>query len=197
MTELVAPPLEGAAPADVERPKLADSATLVQWKAVRAGEGDVLLLACVAAPIPGWIEDMRPSIEARSFAFAMTSSRKVVGADFEPKLELGHVSLVSSGASVGTTRTFLGWSAASEVVTCFATCATPQVVAHPGPRVCDASVAAARLAGDAPPPAPGIGLRATTWAIHHSRPTLAWGAALTICLAALAIVMRRRPRSRI
>ena len=192
----------GATPTFVKGPELGggSNATLVQWTALGSGEGDVLLLGCVATPIPGWIEDMRPSIEGRNLAFAVSSAQRLVGGDVEPKIELGYLGLHAPGPSharIGVSRTFLGFSAASEVVTCFATCATPQNVAHAGPRTCDASVTHARLSGEVAPPPAGLALAATTWAIHHSRPTLAWAAALTICLGAVAIVKRRRPRSRI
>ena len=200
-----AEPPAGATEVVVKGPDLGggSDASLVQWTALRSGGGDVLLLGCVATPIPGWIEDMRPSIEGRNLAFAVSSAQRLIGGDVEPKAELGYLALFAPGPAapareaVGISRTFVGFSAAPAVVTCFATCATPQAVAHAGPRTCDASVQRARLSGDVAPPPPGLALAATTWAIHHSRPTLAWAAALTFCLGAVAILTRRRPRSRI
>ena len=208
-----AEPLVGATPTEVKGPALGggSDAALVQWTATRSGEGDVLLLGCVATPIPGWVEDMRPSIEGRNLGFAISSAERLVGGDVEPRPELGYLALLAPGSaaprsaiagelprtSIGISRTFLGFSAASEVVTCFATCATPHAVAHAGPRTCDESVTRAHLSGEVAPPPAGLALGATTWAIHHSGAALAWAAALTICLGAVAIVTRRRPRSRI
>jgi hypothetical protein len=189
---------------EIPRPALGggSGATLTQWSALRSpASSDVLLLACVATPIPGWVEDMRPSVEARTLAFASSSAERIVGVAVETHDEGGQLALRPVGATddvprMGVTRTFLGWTG-SEVVTCFATCARPQAPDPRRPRACDVSVARARLEGGAAPPAPGLALGAVTWAVHHPSKTVLWGGLLTFFVGAVAVVSRRRPRSRI
>lgn len=193
--------LDAAALAPI-RPALGggSEATLAQLDGHRDGAGDLLLAACVATPIPGWVEDMRPSIEGRLAAFAITSAEKLVAGELEARPAPGGMVLFPRGATaappVGVTRTFLGFRADHQVLTCFATCATPAAAPPHVARACDASVAAARLES-APPPPPGIVLASTTWAIHHPHPTMAWAGITCLALAAVAMGWRKRPRSRI
>ncbi len=167
---------------EVPRPALAGGANAVvtQWTAWRTQDasGEALLLGCVATPIPGWVEDMRPAIEARANGLASGSADRLAGGD-----------------AASHTRTFLGWTR-GDVVTCFATCAAPRATARDA-RACDASVDSARLVESAPPPSPGLTLGALTWAVHHpSRAVLGVGVCVFL-LAVVAMRTRRRPRSRI
>lgn len=178
---VAAEPPPGWLAAELARPPFSSgsSAVVTQWTAWRApASGEGLLLGCIATPIPGWAEDMRPAVEAHAIGLAGTSADRLAGGDADAH-----------------TRTFVGW-AAGDVVTCFATCAAPKATAR-GARTCDASVDAARFEGGSAPPSPGLGLGAVTWAVHHPAATVQWGGAFVFFLAVVAVLTRRRPRSRI
>ena len=179
---VAAEPPPGWTATEISRPALAggSGATLTQWTARRSSAGEVLLLGCVATPVPGWVEDMRGPVEARTASLAASSADRI------------------AGAKVDASRTFLGWNG-GDVVTCFATCASPVGPTGPEPTAsaCVPSVAAARLTGGTAPPPAGCGLAAVSWAVHHPSNTMLAGGLVTLFVAALAVVWRRRPRSRI
>lgn len=209
---MVHPSVDAEAPpgwiaTEIPRPALGggSGATLTQWSARRSpASGEVLLVGCVATPIPGWVEEMRPAVQARTLALTTTSAERVVGIAVETREEGGRLFLRPVGATddlahVGVSRTFIGWSQ-REVVTCFATCGTPQLPDLPAQRAaraCDATVDQARLAGSTDAPPPGLALGAVTWAVHHPSKTVLWGGLLTFFAGAVAVLSRRRPRSRI
>jgi len=60
---------------------------------------------------------------------------------------------------------------------------------------CEEAVATAHLDSPGEPPEPGLGLRLATWAIHHPDRTAGLGAFAILVTGALAIAIRRRPRS--
>jgi hypothetical protein len=176
----VVPPA-GWSAAELAPPVLAGGADarVVHWSAFAAPDGRARLLAgCVATPIPGWVEDMRPAVEARARGLADGSADRLVGGD-----------------AAALTRTFLGFTR-TEVVTCFATCAAPKSTSPPV-RACDGAVEAARLEGGAAPPPAGLALGTVTWGVHHPRAAVAGGALATFLVAVVAVAARRRPRSRI
>ncbi len=193
-SEIAPPPIGGGS-----------GARFTEWKASRSAlTGDVLLAACVATPIPGWVDDMRPFVDARTTAITSASAERVVGVPVETR-EVeggGHFYLRPVGAPpdsprVGIARTFVGWDR-TDVVTCFVTCATPKGVARgTAARGCDSSVLTARLEGGSGPPPPGIVLSAVTWAVHHPSAAVTWGVSLAFALGVVAVVSRRRQRSRI
>ena len=192
-----------------ERPKLAESAgaEMVSFRVLRGQHQHSathagLVSGCVATPIPGWVEDMRPSIEGRTVALAGAATERLLGGDFpidarpngdgtllfdlRPAKDLG-------GPVIGSARTFVGFDSSSRVFTCFAACASRSGDTVVG---CEAAVAGSRLEGSSAPPTPGIALRSVTWAVHHPRP-FAFGVAIFVTgLAILAIARRRRPRFR-
>jgi hypothetical protein len=174
-----------------------------QWDASRSPvTRQTLLLGCVATTIPGWVDDMRPTVEARTVALLNSSAERVVGVPVETRARAGHFALRPVGAAedaavVGIGRTFVGFSE-HDVVTCVAACVVPKAAAPATvSRTCDASVLAARLEGDRGPPPPGVVLGALTWAVHHPSTAVTWGGVLTFALGVVAVVFRRRPRSRI
>lgn len=193
-----------AAP-EVSRPPIGtgSGSVFTQWQAWRAPRtSETLLLGCVATPIPGWVDDMRPSVDARTVALMNASVERVVGVPVETRDMAGHFALRPVGAPegapwVGVGRTFVGWDP-QNVVTCFSACATPKRdnVADVR-RICDPSVLGARLEGGTPPPPSGLTLGAVTWAVHHPSTSVRWGAALVFALGVIAVASRRRPRSRI
>lgn len=187
--------------AEIEAPTLAESsgARFIQWRASRSDDA-ALVVGCVATPIPGWVEDMRPAVEARAVALvgAVTSKLTNGPVDARPD-EDGDLALRApgdlGGPLVGRARTFIGFDE-SRVLTCFATCATPGGVDVTATS-CSRAVAGARLEGGLSPPPPGLGLRAATWAVHHPRPVALGGGGLVVLLGLLAVAARHRPRSRI
>lgn len=197
---ILRPPPDWVA-ADVERPPISEGtgAELLAWdawrRAVDADGGPALAAGCVATPIPGWVEDMRPAVEARSVAFAGAVAAKITGGPVDARGDLDGTLVLRAaarleGAPVGRGRAFVGFDDA-RVFTCFAVCASSGPVAD-----CEASVVGARIDGSLAPPAPGAALRAGTWAIHHPR-EVAWGGGAAVVVAScLAVVFRRRPRSR-
>lgn len=205
-----APPGWIEASAEVALPPLGSGSgsKYTQWSAKRSpSAGETLLLGCVATPIPGWVEDMRPTVDYRTVALMNATAERIAGAPIEARDETGYFSLHPAGAPagaapVGIGRSFVGWDHAA-VVTCFATCArvrpgrTAAAGDPAGRRACDASVLAARLEGSTAAPRPGLVLGAMTWAVHHPSRTVAWGGILTIALGTLAVGARRRQRSRI
>ena len=174
-----------------------------QWSAARApGTEPTLLLGCVATPIPGWVEDMRPAVDTRTVTLLDASAERAVGAPIEARARSGHFALRTVGApedapTVGIGRTFVGFGD-GEVVTCFAACVVSRRNAKSdATRSCDASVLEAHLDGDRAPPPSGMMLGAVTWAVHHPAAALGWAGVATFALGVLAVASRRRPRSRI
>jgi hypothetical protein len=200
------------ASAEVAQPPLAggSGARVTQWIARRApATRDTLLLGCVATPIPGWVEDLRPSVEQRTLGLMTASAERAVGSPVEARTAevrgVKHFLLRAAGhpetaPPLGIGRTFLGWDARS-VVTCLAVCATPGARGEPSLRAptrpCDATVLDAELEGSAAAPPAGLALTSVTWAVHHPATSVTWGACGAAALGALAVAFRRRPRSRI
>lgn len=191
---LAAPPLAGGA-----------GARFTQWNALRdVSTGDVLVTACVATPIPGWVDDMRPIAQGRTTAIMAASAARVVGVPVEPREEGGHFVLRAAGAPpeappVGLARTFVGWDT-SDVVTCFSACATPNVIGRDRDglaRGCEGSVLGAHLEGSKDPPPPGMALGAVTWGVHHPSAAVTWALAAAFALGVVAVACRKRQRSRI
>lgn len=203
-----APPGFIEAASTVARPAIGgrdspSGSVFTQWAASRSPiTRQTLLLGCVATPIPGWVDDMRPTVDARTLALLDASAEGVAGVPVETRSASGHFLLRTVGAPegappLGIGRTFVGFGE-HDVVTCFAACVVPKGSADATtPRACDASVLAARLEGDRAPPPAGIALGALTWAVHHPATAVTWGAVLTFALGVVAVASRRRPRSRI
>lgn len=173
-------------------------ASYVDFRAWRGGDdGAVLAVGCVATPIPGWVEDMRPPVVARTIALAGATAERATGLPMDAAKDGDRVVLRAASRPndppLGEARTFVGFDA-SRVLTCFAVCAAP-----PPPRDalgCETAVRATRLEATDAPPAPGVALRAVTWAVHHPRPTAATFAGAVALFALVALVTRRRPRFR-
>ena len=197
--DVAAEPPPGWATADVAPPPLGEGtrASVTQWRAARGPHGVTWVTGCIAAPVPGWVEDMRPAIEARTLALAGATAGRVAGVpvDARPGPE-GTWALVPAGATapapLGTARTFLGFDP-ERVFGCFALCAAPpDAVVAPE---CD-RIAGARLEGGGAPPPPGLVLGATSWAVHHPRTSGGALAGLAVAAGLLAVLTRPRPRSR-
>lgn len=188
---VVAPIPAGFQAVEIDRPKVAESAgaRIVSWESHRDPDG-TLVSGCVATPIPGWVEDMRPNIEGRTVALAGAATEKIVGQSIDARPD-GNGFFALRLASrlddppLGRARTFLGFSK-DDVLTCFATCVGTS---------CEASVAAASLEGSLPPPKPGLVLGSVEWAVHHPRDSAGYGAGFVVFAAVLAVVTRRKPRT--
>jgi hypothetical protein len=203
---VAAEPPQGWLAAEIAPPRIAESAgaELTSFTAARSPEDHAAVVAgCVATPIPGWVEDMRPAVEGRTTALAGAAAERIAGTavdargDGQGGFDLRRASdLDHAGAPIiGTARTFVGFDQqdGGRVLTCFAACTRKS--GSEAPLGCERSVAAARLVGSTPPPRPGLALRSVTWAVHHPRPA-ALGATILIAFAGvLAVVTRRRPRS--
>jgi hypothetical protein len=208
---VLAEPPPGWAAVDVPRPEISHdaSAAITQWTATRSPAGDATLLAaCLSAPIPGWVEDMRAPIEARNVGVMAATAQRLAGVPVEARPD-GHVLVLRAAGApdaprLGAARTFIGFDA-ERVSTCFAICAARSeggaraLDRGAPPRAalaCDASIDAARLEGSAAPPRPGLALRAVTWTVHHPAPVATASAVLVACASVLAVALRRRPRAR-
>lgn len=165
----------------------------------------MLVSACVATPIPGWVEDMRPPITARAHAFTAKLAERATdapvalrGRGSDDELE-DVVAVAGDGASLGTARTWVGFEHdgdTARVLTCGATCTRAGHGAPSASLACEPLVRSARLVGDAPPPRPGPALAAIAWAVHHPTPTAVGGGALASVALVLAVALRRRARFR-
>lgn len=182
--------------ADVPRPALAESsgATWSSWKAWRSPDGDgALVLACYAAPVPGWVEDMRPAFAGRVVSLAGAAAAQVTGFAVEtfPEGDVLGLRAAGGGPTVGFTNTFIGFGG-TNAHSCFVVCAGPNAA----PPRCNEVVVQTRLVGGDAPPEPGIALSALTWAVHHPSTTATAFGAVTVLGALLAIATRRKPRAR-
>lgn len=195
------PPL-GWVVADVVRPMIAESAgaSITEWRASRSvDEHAVLVTGCVATPIPGWVEDMRPAVEARTTALAGATAERITGVPMDARID-GAGGLVLRMASdlggpvVGRARTFVGFDS-SRVFTCFATCVVREKSLIYNGLGCESAVAEARLEGSMAAPDPGLALRGVTWAVHHPQPAAIGGGFVVLLAGILAVVTRRKPRS--
>lgn len=185
---------------EVAPPKVTSAATLTSFAALAAPAGDAFLVrGCVAARIPGWVEDMRPAIEARGVALLGAATERATGLPTDARpgpspglFELRPAARLDAGPT-GTGRSTLGFGE-GEVLTCFASCVGR---AGPPPEACESAVVGAHLSADLPPPPPGLLLGATTWAVHHPRPFAGGAGAVLVASIALVLALRPRPRSRI
>ena len=193
-----APP--GWVEADVPRPQLSEStgATWTTFHAWRSPDDDAAMSAgCAGAPIPGWVEDMRPSISGRTVALAGAAAERIVG----HPVETGDgsegalvIREVGGGPTIGNARTFLGFEG-SNVESCFVVCAARKSP-NAASSACNEVVVHASLSGSDPAPRPSLVLRAVTWAVHHPSGSAAGFAVVTVLAGMLAIATRRKPRSR-
>jgi len=201
---LPAPVLETEAPsawvaADVARPPLAESsgATWASWNAWRSptkeAPAGTLVSACIAAPVPGWVDDMRPAFAARGVSLAGATAGTIAGFGVETFDDGDTFGLRAAGGgpTIGHARTFLGFGG-TNVHSCFVVCGGP----NGEPSACTEVVVRARLEGGDVPPRPGILLGAVTWAVHHPSTTATAFAAVVLLGAVVAIATRRKPRAR-
>jgi hypothetical protein len=184
--------IDGWPSANVPPPKITGSAgaELTQFAAFR-NAASTLTFGCVATPIPGWVEDMRPPVEGRTVALAGASAALAAGHPIDARpngrggFDLRDVrELGADPPPIGNAKTFLGFDA-HRVHTCFATCIGAD---------CASAVDAAHLEGSAEPPHPGLALASATWAVHHTRPFATAAAVTLVLLGAALVVTRRKPR---
>lgn len=188
---------------DVERVPLTEGsgAGIVQWDGWRDPDGDRTLLAgCVQTPIPGWVEDLRPSVVSRARGVALAASERLAGRTVLTEGDGASTALTdaASHATIGALATFLAFPASPStpaVVTCFATCVTRRERATDG--ACAAAVASAVVVDGGPPPDPGLALGAASWATHHARAVGLGALTLVLVGGFLGIVTRSKPRARI
>ena len=198
---MAAPSVAAEAPsawvaADVARPPLSNSsgATWSSWNAWRSPEKDATLVTgCFAAPVPGWVEDMRPAFDARVVSLAGATAAEITGFAVEafPEGDVLGLRAAGGGPTVGFTRTFVGFGG-TNAHSCFVVCAGPNAA----PPACNEVVVRTRLVGGDAPPQPGLALSTVTWAVHHPSTTATTFAVVTLLGALLAIATRRKPRAR-
>ncbi|AKV03441.1 hypothetical protein AKJ09_10104 [Labilithrix luteola] len=153
----------------------------------------------MTTPIPGWVEDMRPVVEARTTGLLLSTSERASGAAVVPTHQGASLALDFADAPPGRAglgRTFIGFGDA-RVATCFVTCVASRHRPSEWPLACTGVVEAARLEGGEPPPPPGVVLGAATWAVHHARTTASISAVTVTILGVLAVATRKKPRSRV
>jgi hypothetical protein len=164
----------------------AADARLAQWEAARAPDGSATLArGCVTAKIPGWVEDMRPPIVARTVGLAAWTASKIAGEPIEAKPD-GALVVAAGGPHRGASRTFVGFEP-GRVASCFAVCVGPQ---------CEV-LSSAHLEGSSAPPPPGPFLGALEWLVYHPIPSACSAAILIALIAVIAVKSRRRPRFRL
>lgn len=190
-------------PFDLEPPTLAASsgARVDSWLAMRpSADGPSLVAGCVATPIPGWVEDMRPAADARVTAFAGAVASRVIGrparvmAGADGNLAV-HVDGDAADGSRGAARTFLGFDSAN-LYACVAVCVNPREFSSSA-RDCAALVRDTHLEGSAEAPAPGHLLMLASMALHQPKLALTAFVGISLLFAVLAIVTRPKPRSRV
>jgi hypothetical protein len=193
-------------PFELEPPPLsaASGARFDSWMAMRDVAGTPVFAAgCVATRIPGWVEDMRPSAEARVTGLAATTASRLlrrathVVAERDGLLALRDPQSESSAVD-GFARTFLGFDE-SRLYACVAVCASRNDVTAPATDAneCARVIFDARLEGSHAPPRPGPMLAGVSAAVHHPWHALITALGLVLLIAILAIVTRRRPRSQL
>jgi len=196
-------PIGWSEAADVAPPKITASAMLTSFRALAAPGGDTILVrGCVASSIPGWVEDMRPAVEARTLALVGAATEKATGLPMDARREGdldGAFALRPAarldGPRTGIGRPFVGFDD-GHVFTCFASCVTRARAGRDEVRpslACESAVLRAHLSPDPPPPPPGMLLGAVTWAVHHPR-SFAEGAGLLVG-AVIVLALLCRPRA--
>ncbi len=133
-------PIGWSEAADVAPPRITSSATLTSFRALVAPGGDaVLVRGCVASSIPGWVEDMRPAIEARTLALVGAATEKATGFPMDARRDPGRpedrVFALRPAARldeprIGIGRPFVGFDDA-HVLTCFAACVVSPTLPYP------------------------------------------------------------------
>jgi hypothetical protein len=159
-----------------------------------ATEAPSAWLAADVAPVPGWVEDMRPAFSARVVSLAGATAANITGFAVETFDDAsGALALRAAGGgpTVGFTKTFLGFGE-TNVHSCFVVCAGPNAA----PAACNEVVVRTRLVGGDAPPQPGIALRTVTWAVHHPSTTATAFGATVLLGAVIAVATRRKPRAR-
>jgi hypothetical protein len=193
---VVAEPLPGWVAVDAPRPPIGDAADarLTSFSAHRSPDGaSTLAHGCVSAKIPGWVEDMRPPIEARLLGITAYNAGQITDTPMEARPEGDGLLLrATGGPRRGSARTFVGFEP-DRVSTCWVMCVSKSSE-HPS---CESSVASARLEGSLPPPPPGVALSAVSWAVYHPTPTALFACVVVVAVSLVAVMRRRRPRSRI
>ncbi len=201
-----------------EPPDLSQSPqlALVDWRAWSAGPSGAaprfagpaarLVVGCFSTPTQTWTPEAEPIALAKIAQVASGTALRLtqmggVGGVTAPGTErTEREGLVVSQRLAGSSaearvaiRTFLGFEP-DLLVACFAMCVDP--VGVDAPR-CEAAVDEARLVGPlVSPPPTGPGLALTMAGVHHPRTSAGILAALVALGAALAVVTRKRPRSR-
>jgi hypothetical protein len=164
------------------------------WSAWRSPEKDgALVAACYVAPVPGWVEDMRPAFSGRVVSLAGATGARIAGFGVEtfPDGEVLGLRASGGGPTIGHVKTFLGFGG-TNAHSCFVVCAGPNAA----PPACTEVVVQTRLVGGDAPPPPGLALSTVTWAVHHPSTTATTFAVVTLLGAVLAIATRRKPRAR-
>ncbi|MCL2723913.1 MAG: hypothetical protein FWD69_05690 [Polyangiaceae bacterium] len=211
---VVVEPLPSWDAAEIARPALSEGsgAAFSSWDAWRSkGDSRALVAGCVATPIPGWVEEMRPSVVVRITGILLAAAERIVSKpvvvtrEIDDVLQLGAADAPRGSAPVAVARRFITFGdpsvddARGKLFACFIVCAEALDAAGTAPErsACAAIVAAAELRGSAPPPPPGFALEAIAWFVHHARRTaIVCGVAMAVA-GLLAIVTRRKPRARI
>lgn len=156
--------------------------------------GPTLVNGCAAAPVPGWVEDMRLPVEHRGMNLLVVSAQIAMGDPVGTKSEPEEMfSLWADGRRVGTARLGLGFDEGPRVFTCWLVCTQKDG----NTAACDDVVRTARFDQGLPPPPPGAALSVVTWAVHHPRVSAPVAGVVVVVLGALAVVLRKKPRARI
>ena len=163
-------------------------------------DGEALAFGCVSTEIPGWVDDMRPVVDARSMGLTASVAEGLAGAPIRAN-DVGRsdaqttpLAIVdaSNGRNLGSAKKIIAFDEGA-VVSCFVVCVAKTAGAA---RACDPAVEATRVVGDRAPPPPGFALAAVTYGVHHPNESAMSALGFVVALGVLVVATRRRPRFR-
>jgi hypothetical protein len=197
---------EGWTAAPVAPPDLSQTpeVRVLGWQAWNApDEASHFVAACFDRDTRAWTEEAEPIVLERLRATVSSTALRIARVGGVRVRSIEHAGGLTSEWLDGTgdagteltARTFLGFVdtgevAARRLVACFALCASDR-------HACQASVDGASVDGTfvrAPPPTPTV--RALVTMAHHPSATLGSLAILSSLLGILAVVTRKRPRTK-
>lgn len=153
-----------------------------------------LVAECFAARVPGWSAELRGPIEGRTVAMLAATAERRLGAGVRVDHDVlaGELTLraTDDGRPLGHGRTLLGFDG-DEAHTCYVAC----VARDAAP--CGGAVESSTLQGGTSAPPPGLLLASAEGVVAHPRAAAVGLVGLSMTLGVIAVLSRRRPRTRV